>query len=71
MLKTEAFAVADDGRIDVLSIAVHQQAAKINWLVASLGVGSYVATDEVIDKLWAKHGGSARVIAVTIEETPL
>lgn len=68
---TIGFAIKLDGAINVKTVSPTEQAAKINWLAAELGMPIYNRTpDREIEAMWGhfseKHG--ARCIKVQILE---
>ncbi len=64
---TGAYAVIEEGLIDVATVSSTQRAAKVNWLVVHHGCPIYrTTTDKQIEEMWKRKSGDACVERVTI-----
>ena len=62
-----ARAIILDDEIDVATISTTRRAAIVNWLVVNAGcLILNSTTDDEIETLWQRHGGSAFVATVEI-----
>ncbi len=67
MDKVRAYAVIEDGKINVPTISNARRAAIVNWLVVEANLMIYSKdTDEYIKQLWEENKRDATIIEVEV-----
>lgn len=63
----EAWAVVDNGGINIRSVSPTRRAALVNWLVTERQLQATIfATDEDIERTWEANKGSAEATKVAV-----
>jgi hypothetical protein len=67
-MKTNGFAIADGGAINVATVSPGRVGAIVNWLVVKYGIVlPNTVTNDIVSILWDQMGGDAECIEVSIE----
>jgi len=66
-MKTEAWAVIDNGGINIRSVSPTRRAALVNWLVVERQLQATIfATDDDIERMWEANKGDAAATKVAV-----
>lgn len=67
MWRANAWAVVDNGGINVRSVSPTRRAALVNWLVTERQLQATIfATDDDIERMWQANKGDALVSEVAV-----